>query len=77
LFLVGIRRIGGVKAGILMLVQAPVGVALAALFLNESIGIVQVAGGIAILAAAIIIQRSAASEQPAAPSIDRSVASEA
>ena len=38
LFLAGIRWIGGVKAGILMLAQAPVGVALAAIFLNEQIG---------------------------------------
>ncbi len=61
LFLAGIRRIGGVKAGILMLTQAPVGVALAAIFLDESIGAVQIAGGLAILAAAVIIQRSAPS----------------
>jgi drug/metabolite transporter (DMT)-like permease len=59
MFLAGIRWIGGVRAGILMLIQAPVGVALAALFLEESIGPVQVAGGAAILAAALIIQRSA------------------
>lgn len=58
LFLAGIRWIGGVKAGILMLAQAPVGVALAAIFLDESIGAVQIAGGLAILAAAVIIQRS-------------------
>jgi drug/metabolite transporter (DMT)-like permease len=61
LFLAGIRWIGGVKAGILMLAQAPVGVALAAIFLDESVGVVQIAGGLAILAAAVIIQRSAAS----------------
>jgi drug/metabolite transporter (DMT)-like permease len=60
LFLAGIRWIGGVKAGILMLVQAPVGVALAAIFLDESIGPIQIVGGLAILAAAVIIQRSAA-----------------
>jgi len=69
LFLAGIRWIGGVKAGILMLAQAPIGVALAAIFLDETIGPVQVAGGLAILAAAVIIQRSAspsssADEQP-------------
>ncbi len=58
LFLAGIRWIGGVRAGILMLAQAPVGVGLAAVFLHESVGPVQVAGGIAILAAAVIIQRS-------------------
>jgi len=44
LFLAGIRAIGGVKAGILMLAQAPVGVALAAVFLDESIGPVQIPG---------------------------------
>jgi drug/metabolite transporter (DMT)-like permease len=60
LFLAGIRWIGGVRAGILMLIQAPVGVALAAMFLDESIGPIQIAGGAAILAAAIIIQRAAA-----------------
>jgi drug/metabolite transporter (DMT)-like permease len=59
LFLAGVRRIGGVRAGILMLAQAPVGVALAALLLDEGIGPVQVLGGIAILAAAVIIQRAA------------------
>lgn len=59
LFLAGIRLIGGVKAGILMLVQAPVGVVLAALFLDESVGPIQVAGGLAILAAAVAIQRAA------------------
>jgi drug/metabolite transporter (DMT)-like permease len=60
LFLAGIRWIGGFKAGILMLAQAPVGVALAAIFLGETIGAMQVAGGLAILAAAVIIQRSTA-----------------
>lgn len=60
LFLAGVRWIGGVKTGILMLAQAPVGVALAAVFLDESIGPVQIAGGIAILAAALIIQRASA-----------------
>ena len=58
LFLAGIRWIGGVRAGILMLAQAPVGVALAAVFLGEAIGPVQVAGGAAILAGALIIQRA-------------------
>jgi drug/metabolite transporter (DMT)-like permease len=72
LFLAGIRRIGGVKAGILMLVQAPVGVALAAMFLDESIGPVQIAGGLAILAAAVIIQRSAGPAASAASAIEQS-----
>ena len=77
LFLAGIRWIGGVRAGILMLVQAPIGVALAALFLDETVGIVQIAGGLAILGAAIIIQRSAAPDDAPAPPLDRTVASEA
>lgn len=73
LFLAGIRWIGGVKAGILMLVQAPIGVGLAAMFLAESVGIVQVAGGLAILGAAIIIQRSAGADAAVAPAVDRPV----
>jgi drug/metabolite transporter (DMT)-like permease len=60
LFLAGIRWIGGVRAGILMLAQAPFGVALAAVFLGEAIGPLQLAGGAAILVGALIIQRSAA-----------------
>jgi drug/metabolite transporter (DMT)-like permease len=68
LFLAGIRRIGGVRAGILMLAQAPVGVALAAIFLDEAIGPLQIAGGVAILAAAVIIQRSASPAARAIPS---------
>ncbi len=71
LFLAGIRWIGGVKAGILMLIQAPVGVALAALFLRESVGPVQVLGGIAILAGALLIQRSAPSDGAQATLADR------
>jgi drug/metabolite transporter (DMT)-like permease len=77
LFLVGIRWIGGVRTGILMLAQAPVGVILAALFLHEAIGPIQVLGGVAILAAAVIIQRSAASVQKGAPAANRSATSEA
>jgi drug/metabolite transporter (DMT)-like permease len=68
LFLAGIRWIGGVRAGILMLAQAPVGVALAALFLRESIGPVQIAGGLAILAAAVVIQRAGAPGEATAES---------
>ena len=57
-FLTGIRRIGGMRAGILMLFEPVVGVALAALLLAEGIEPIQVVGGVAILAAAIILQRS-------------------
>lgn len=67
LFLAGIRWIGGVRTGILMLAQAPVGVVLAAIFLGETIGPVQVAGGVAILVGAALIQRAAAPEAGPAP----------
>lgn len=59
LFLTGIRRIGGTRAGILMLFEPVVGVALAAVLLDEGLAPVQIVGGLAILAAAVILQRSA------------------
>ena len=59
LFLTGIRVIGGTRAGILMLFEPVVGVALAAWLLDEGLTPLQVAGGLAILAAAVILQRSA------------------
>lgn len=58
LFLVGIRLLGGTSAGILMLFEPVVGVALAAWLLAEGIAPVQVLGGLAILAAAVILQRA-------------------
>jgi DME family drug/metabolite transporter len=75
LFLTGIRRIGGTRAGILMLFEPVVGVALAAWLLNERLGPLQVAGGLAILASALILQRSAATDDAttrtvAAPAIE-------
>lgn len=65
LFLAGIRWIGPVRAGILMLIEPLVGVALAAAFLSEAIGPIQALGGLAILGAAVIIQRAA----PTGPAI--------
>jgi drug/metabolite transporter (DMT)-like permease len=58
LFLTGIRRIGGTRAGILMLLEPVVGVVLAALLLDEGLAPIQVVGGAAVLAAALILQRS-------------------
>jgi len=58
LFLRGIRTIGGTRTGILMLVEPLVGVILAALLLSERLAPIQVLGGGAILAAAILLQRS-------------------
>ena len=69
LFLVGIRLIGGTRAGILMLFEPVVGVALAAVLLGETLGPVQAFGGAAILAAAFILQRS-----PQRPGPDEEVA---
>lgn len=59
LFLTGIRTIGGTRTGILMLFEPIVGVALAAALLDERIVPIQALGGVAILGAAILLQRSA------------------
>ena len=57
LFLTGIRWIGGVRTGIVMLFEPVVGVALAAIFLAEALAPLQVLGGATILLAALIVQR--------------------
>ena len=66
LMLTGIRWIGGVRTGILMLFEPVVGVALAAVLLHEGLSPVQVAGGATILLAAFIVQRGS---RPAADGI--------
>ena len=58
MFLTGIRWIGGVRTGILMLFEPVVGVVLAAIFLAEGLQPVQIAGGATILLAALLAQRS-------------------
>jgi drug/metabolite transporter (DMT)-like permease len=63
LFLVGIRAIGGTRAGIMMLFEPLVAVVLAAILLHEGLVPIQVAGGAAILTAAILLQRSSPSER--------------
>lgn len=66
LLLTGIRWIGGVRTGILMLFEPVVGVALAAALLAEGLQPLQVAGGVTILVAALLVQRgSGASAGPA------------
>jgi drug/metabolite transporter, DME family len=55
-FLAGIRRIGGTRAGILMLFEPVVGVALAAWLLAEPLVPVQALGAAAILGAAVLLQ---------------------
>jgi drug/metabolite transporter, DME family len=58
-FLTGIRTIGGTRAGILMLFEPVVGVALAAWLLSEALVPIQALGAGAILAAAVVLQRAA------------------
>jgi drug/metabolite transporter (DMT)-like permease len=72
LFLTGIRLIGGTRTGILMLFEPVVGVALAAVLLGEGLAPIQITGGLAILVAAVILQRSSATEGRtiAAPAIE-------
>jgi drug/metabolite transporter (DMT)-like permease len=68
-FLTGIRAIGGTRAGILMLFEPVVGVALAAWLLGESLVPIQLVGAVAILAAAVVLQRSATGPDPGRPTI--------
>ena len=72
LFLTGIRLIGGTTTGILMLFEPVVGVLLAAWLLAEGLAPIQVGGGIAILAAALILQRAepAGGRLVAAPAVE-------
>ncbi len=59
LFIGAIRLIGGTSAGILMLFEPVVGVVLAAWLLAERLTPIQGLGGLAVLSAAVILQRSA------------------
>lgn len=54
--LVGIGMIGPSRAAILMTIEPLVAIVIAAIFLNEQPTLIQVAGGAAVLAAAIILQ---------------------
>lgn len=60
MFLTGIRRLGPVRAGILMLFEPVVGAALAAVVLGEALVPLQLLGGATILAAAVLVQRARA-----------------
>ncbi len=66
-FLAGIRAIGGLRAGILMLFEPVVGVALAAWLLSEDLAPIQLVGAVAILGAAVILQRTAGSVRERVP----------
>ncbi|HEX5147616.1 MAG TPA: DMT family transporter [Candidatus Limnocylindrales bacterium] len=78
LFLTGIRLVGGTGAGILMLFEPVVGVLLAAWLLSEGLAPIQIVGGLAILAAALILQRSAppGERMVAAPAVEADEESE-
>jgi drug/metabolite transporter (DMT)-like permease len=64
MFLSAIRRIGGVRTGILMLFEPVVGVVLAAVLLAEPFRSVQLLGGVLVLAAAVLVQLGGAPELP-------------
>ena len=64
-FLTGVRAVGGTRAGILMLFEPVVGVALAAWLLGERLAPIQLVGALAILGAALILQRGAGGAEPA------------
>lgn len=70
MFLTGIRRLGPVRAGILMLFEPVVGAALAAIVLGEALAPVQLLGGATILVAALLVQRARASTPGASPAGD-------
>lgn len=55
----GVRRVGGTRAAVLMLVEPVTGVLLAAILLSQAITGVQIAGGIAVLGGAFLAQRPA------------------
>jgi len=67
LLLTGIRMVGGTRSGILMLFEPLVGVTLAAVLLDETLAPVQVAGGVAILGAALLLQRGTAEAEGLGP----------
>jgi DME family drug/metabolite transporter len=66
LFLLGIRWIGGVRAGILALLEPVVGALLAAVILGEILQPIQAVGGALVLAAALLLQRARPRPGPAA-----------
>jgi drug/metabolite transporter (DMT)-like permease len=72
MFLTGIRRIGGTRTGILMLLEPVVALTLAAVLLGEALRPVQLAGAAAILLAALLLQRST---RPGEDSADDAAAS--
>lgn len=60
----GVRRVGGTRAAVLMLAEPVTGVALAAVVLNQGVGWLQLIGGIAVMAGALLAQRPAPAVAP-------------
>ncbi len=56
----GVRRVGGTRSSVLMLVEPITGVALAAVLLGQPFGAPELLGGAAILVGAMLAQRPAA-----------------
>jgi drug/metabolite transporter (DMT)-like permease len=56
----GVRRVGGTRSSVLMLVEPITGVALAAVLLSQPFGAPELLGGAAILVGAMLAQRPAA-----------------
>ncbi len=73
LFLTSIRRIGGVRTGILMLWEPVAGTILAAALLGERLAAIQLVGGAFVLAAAVVLQVTAEGRAPGREPIDASV----
>ena len=63
----GVRRIGGTRTAVLLLVDPLVGVVLAAVFLAQPITAPEVAGGALIIVGALLVQRPSAARPSAAP----------
>jgi len=57
LFLVAIRLIGPVRTGILAMLEPVTGTVLAALILGETLGPIQVVGGVLVISAGVLLQR--------------------
>jgi drug/metabolite transporter (DMT)-like permease len=67
LFILGVRLVGPVRAGILSLFEPVTGVILAALVLGEALTPLEVLGGGLVLGAAVILQRAHPIDRPLAP----------
>ena len=67
----GVRRVGGTRAAVLMLAEPVTGVLLAAVLLSQGLTGIQLGGGIAVLAGALLAQRPAPAVVPIVPTAAR------